>query len=81
MNDESLDVCCHAKIRCFLKVDLVVTLLLLKHNDLIHLKRQKSERQKRKLRLDSDLLCKISEMRRRIPLKCLDTKNEARASS
>lgn len=76
MNDESLDVCCHAKIRCFLKVDLVVTLLLLKHNDLIHLKRQKRE-----LRLDSDLLCKISEMRRPIPLKCLDTKNEARASS
>lgn len=46
MNDELLDIHCHAKIWCFLKVDLVVTLLLFKHNDLIHLKRKK-ERQNR----------------------------------
>lgn len=40
---QSLDVCCHAKIRCILKLDLVVSLLLLKHNDLIYSNRRKSE--------------------------------------
>lgn len=36
-NDDSLDVCSHAEIWYVLKVDLVVTLLLFKHNNLIHL--------------------------------------------
>lgn len=35
----SLDVCCHAEIRCVLKVDFVVSFLLLKDNDLIYLKK------------------------------------------
>lgn len=33
-----MDVCCHAKVGGFLKMDLVVPLLLFKYNDLVILK-------------------------------------------